>query len=108
MQEEIVKIIVGVPEAQADKIREILGKNGAGKVGNYEYCSFSFKGIGRFRPLEGARPAIGKIGKLEEVPEEQIQTICLKKDLAKIIEAVKEAHPYEEPPIEAWPLIFPE
>ena len=105
MDNEIVKLMVGVPENHASKIREVLGKNGAGKIGNYEYCSFSFKGTGRFLPLAGAKPAIGEIGKLEEVAEEQIQTICYKKDLAKIVKAIKEAHPYEEPPIEVWSLI---
>ena len=69
---ELVKITVGVPETHAEIIRGALGKAGAGKVGNYDFCSFSVKGVGRFRPLKGADPAIGQIGKLEEVAEEQI------------------------------------
>jgi hypothetical protein len=103
--DEIIKLAIGVPEKEADKIRKVLGENGAGKIGNYEFCSFSVKGIGRFLPTDGANPTIGEIGKLEEVVEEQIQTVCYKKDLAKIIKAVREAHPYEEPPIELWPLM---
>ena len=69
---ELVKITVGVTETHAEIIRGALGKAGAGKVGNYDFCSFSVKGVGRFRPLKGADPAIGQIGKLEEVAEEQI------------------------------------
>lgn len=103
--EDIIKLIIGVPVDSADKIRRVLGENGAGNIGNYTFCSFSFKGIGRFLPMKGAAPAVGKIGQLEEVAEEQIQTICCRKDLKKIIKAVREAHPYEEPPIEFWPLM---
>lgn len=105
MQNEIIKIVIGVPETHADKIRKVLGENGAGKIGDYLHCSFSVKGVGRFVPLAGANPAIGELGKLEEVAEEQIHTVCYKKDLAKIIQAIREVHPYEEPPIEYWPLM---
>lgn len=102
---EMVKIIVGVPETHAEKIREALGKAGVGRIGNYDFCSFSVKGTGRFRPQKGANPAIGQIGKLEEVAEEQIQTVCYRSDLEGTIKAVKEAHPYEEPAIDIIPLI---
>lgn len=105
MEKEIVKIVVGVPESHAEAVREALGKAGAGKIGNYDYCSFSCKGTGRFHPLSGANPAIGEIGKIEEVPEEQIQTVCYTSDLHKIISAIKEAHPYEEPAIDIIPLL---
>jgi len=59
------KLIVFVPIADAGKIREVLGKSGAGQIGNYDFVSFSTKGIGRFRPLRGANPAIGKVGKFD-------------------------------------------
>lgn len=88
-----------------DVVREALGKAGAGKVGNYDYCSFSVKGIGRFKPLSGANPSIGEIGKIEEVKEEQIQTVCYQKDLKNIIAAVKAVHPYEEPAIDVLELV---
>lgn len=104
---EIVKIVVYVPETHAEKVREALGKNGAGKVGNYDYTSFSAKGIGRFLPLEAAHPAIGKIGELTEVLEERIESVCYEKDLEKIIKAVKEVHPYEEVVIDVYPLVPP-
>ena len=80
---EVVKLVVFVPETHASSIREVLGKNGAGKIGDYEYCTFSVKGIGRFLPLETAHPTIGEVGKLEEVLEERIETVCYKKDLER-------------------------
>ena len=48
------KLVVYVPEDHADKLREAMGKAGAGEIGNYEFCTFTTKGIGRFRPGEGS------------------------------------------------------
>lgn len=98
-----VKIIVAVPAKSADKIRQALGKAGAGQQGKYNYCSGSYSAIGRFIPQAGSNPAIGQTGKLEEVTEEIITTICHKKLVAKVVDAIKKAHPYEEPPIDIIP-----
>jgi len=106
MKNETVKMVVYVPETHAEKIREAMGKAGAGLVGDYKHCTFSVKGIGRFIPLETAHPVIGKVGKLEEVIEERIETVCYKKDLSKIIKAVKVVHPYEEVAIDVYPLVL--
>ncbi len=106
MNEEVVKIVVYVPESHADAIREALGKSGAGKIGNYDFTSFSVKGTGRFRPLESAHPTVGIIGKITEVIEERIETVCYKKDLGKIIREVRAVHPYEDPAIDVYPMIL--
>jgi len=103
-QSALVKIVVFVPIAQADAVREAMGKAGAGKIGNYSYCSFSSVGTGRFRPEAGAQPFIGSVGKLEEVAEERIEAVCERARLAEVIAAIKAAHPYEEPALEAYPL----
>ena len=98
-----VKISVGVPLPAADAVREAMGAAGAGKQGSYEYCSFTARGVGRFRPLAGARPAIGVVGKLQAVEEVVLETIC-HRDLAPgVIAAIKAAHPYEEPAIDIMP-----
>ncbi len=102
-----MKIIVFVPVKNADKIRKVLGDSGAGKIGKYSYCSYSTPGTGRFKPKKGADPAIGKVGKLEEVDEERIEVIAPIEKYLEIIEKVKKAHPYEEPAIEVYDLIYP-
>ena len=102
---ELVKIVVFVPVSHADKIRTALGEAGCGHIGNYDFCSFSVKGVGRFRPLKGANPFIGKIGSIEEVEEERIETVCLKSKLKKALAAIKKAHPYEEPAVDVYPLV---
>lgn len=100
-----VKLVVYVPQSHAEKIRGTLAKNGAGKIGNYDSCSFSVKGIGRFRPLKNSKPFIGKFGKIEKVVEERIETICEKSKLKKVLTAIRKAHPYEEPAIDIYPLL---
>ena len=72
------RVTVHVPVASADKVRDAIGKAGGGTIGNYGFCSFSTKGVGRFLPLKGAHPAIGEVGKLEEVNEESIEFRCEK------------------------------
>ena len=106
MVNETVKLVVFVPETHADIVRKAMGEAGAGIVGDYEFCSFSTKGIGRFIPLKTAHPAIGEIGKMEEVTEERIETVCYKKDFDKIIKAIKEVHPYEEVALDVYPLVL--
>lgn len=100
----LVKIVVSVPESHADSVREVMGKAGAGKIGNYTFCSFSLKGTGRFKPEEGARPAIGKVGKPESVNEERIEATCERVKLKKIVAAIKSVHPYEEVVLDVYPL----
>ena len=98
------KIVVYVPESHADAVRAAVGDAGAGRIGNYSHCTFSVKGIGRFRPDEGANPAIGAIGKLEAVTEERIETVCREDCLTAAIQAIRRAHPYEEPALDVYPI----
>jgi len=105
MSDEIVKLVVYVPVDDADKIRALLGELNCGHIGNYDYCSFSIKGAGRFRPLDGSRPAIGKKGEIEVVEEERIETVLKKSNLSDVLNAVRKAHPYEEAAIDVYPLV---
>lgn len=105
MSQALVKIIIYVPVTHANKIREALTEADAGKIGNYDSCSFSIRGIGRFRALKGANPFLGKINQIEEVEEERIETICPQKILKKVLTAIKKVHPYEEPAIDIYPLL---
>ncbi len=104
MNNKYVKIVVYVPESHTNIVREAMGKAGAGKLGNYSSCSFSTKGIGRFRPEEGANPHIGKVGKFEEVAEERIEVTCIQEKLEAVVKAIKEVHPYEEVALDIYPL----
>jgi hypothetical protein len=101
---DYVTIVVTVPETHADRVREAIGRAGAGKVGDYSYCSYSVKGMGRFMPNKGANPYLGTEGILEEVIEERIETVCSRVVLAHVLEEIKKAHPYEETIIDIYPV----
>jgi hypothetical protein len=96
MKSSNVKLIVFTPLSHADIVREALGKAGAGKIGNYDFCSFSTFGIGRFKGNEKSNPAIGESLKYESVEEERIEVVVSRDILKSVIEAVKKVHPYEE------------
>lgn len=100
--EKKYKIVVYMPESHADKLREAMGNAGAGKIGNYSHCTFTLKGAGRFKPEEGANPTVGSVGKMEEVSEDRIETVCSGDRLQDVLKAIREAHPYEEPATDAY------
>lgn len=100
-----VKITVFVPLTHCEIIRKVIGRAGGGNIGNYSYCSFSSKGIGRFKPNNKAKPYLGKSNKLEEVEEEKIEFICPKNKAKETINAIKKAHPYEEVALDIYELI---
>lgn len=99
------KIVVFVPLDFTDKVREAIAKAGGGKIGNYSACTFSSRGVGRYLPEKGANPAIGKIGHYETVQEERIEVGCEKEIVKSVIEAIKEAHPYEEVALDVYELV---
>lgn len=99
------KIVTFVPVKDAEKIRQAMGDAGAGVLGNYTHASFSTRGVGRFIPREGAEPAIGEVGKLEEVEEERIEAICQEEKVKEVVAAIKKVHPYEEIPLEIYKLV---
>jgi hypothetical protein len=90
------KVVVYVPITHADAIREAIGQAHGGELGKYSLCSFSTKGVGRFRPKAGARPATGSVGKLEEVEEERIEVTCAASVVGDVKAAIQRVHPYEE------------
>jgi dinuclear metal center YbgI/SA1388 family protein len=91
------KIVVFAPVPHAEQVREALASAGAGALGDYDSCTFTVEGEGRFRPLEGARPAIGTVGDLEVVPEVRIEAVLPRALRQRVVSAMLAAHPYEEP-----------
>lgn len=99
-----VKLVVFVPITHADIVRQALGEAGAGRIGNYDFCSFSSRGTGRFRGNELSNPAIGEIGKYESVEEERIEVLVPREILKEVIEKMKSVHPYEEVAFDVYAL----
>lgn len=86
-------------------MRQALGEAGAGRIGEYSFCSFSIKGTGRFKPSDKADPHKGSVGKMEAIDEERIEVACEKDQAKEIIEVIKQAHPYEEVVVDIYPML---
>jgi dinuclear metal center YbgI/SA1388 family protein len=93
----LYKFVVFVPVDSAKKVADAVFAAGAGRMGNYSCCGFGAEGVGSFLPLEGARPAIGRKGRLEKVKEIRFETIVPGDKLESVVAAMKKAHPYEMP-----------
>jgi dinuclear metal center YbgI/SA1388 family protein len=102
--QENYKLVVFVPVHAVAPVANAVFAAGAGWIGNYRNCGFRTEGIGTFLPLEGARPAIGRKGKLEEVQEFRFETIVPADRVQAVVEAVKKAHPYEVPAFDIFRL----
>ena len=94
------KILVYVPEAHAEQVKEARFDAGAGGYELYDRCAWQTKGTGQFRPREGSDPFIGSVGKVEYVPELRVEVLCDAAHITGALEALLEAHPYEEPAYE--------
>jgi len=98
------KICFFAPIEHTEKIKEALFAAGAGKIGQYDCCSWQTAGSGQFRALTGSQPFIGKQDKLETVDEYKIELVCDSEHINAAIQALKASHPYEEPAYEVYKL----
>lgn len=103
-RETMEKLVVFVPEGYEDKVREAISEAGAGWVGNYSHCTFQVRGTGTFLPGEGSSPFIGRQGTLEKVKEYRLETIVPRSRRRAVLEALFNAHPYEEVAYDLYPL----
>ena len=91
-----LKLSVFVPITHSEVVRQAIADAGAGKIGDYDACSFTVSGTGRFRPSQEADPYIGSPGVLEEVQEERVDVVVPQHSLNAVLSAMKKTHPYEE------------
>jgi dinuclear metal center YbgI/SA1388 family protein len=101
---KLKKLVVFVPKGHEEVVREAIGRAGAGSIGDYQFCSFSSSGTGRFLPGEAANPFIGSNGNLEVVGEVRVETIYPAHLEKKLVSAMIKAHPYEEVAYDLIPL----
>ncbi|POX99496.1 Nif3-like dinuclear metal center hexameric protein, partial [Mycobacterium kansasii] len=101
------KWVIYVPRESADAVRAAVFDAGAGHIGDYSHCSWSVTGTGQFLALEGASPAIGAIGTVEQVPEDRVEVVAPARARAAVLAAMRAAHPYEEPAFDIFTLVPP-
>ncbi len=83
--------------ADADRLLDALAEAGAGRLGDYERCAWSTTGTGTFRPLEGASPSVGEVGRVEQVEETRLEVVLPRARRTAVLRALLTTHPYEEP-----------
>lgn len=101
---DMYKICFFVPVENAETVKDAIFLTGAGRIGNYDRCSWQTEGTGQFRPLSGSDPFVGSHGKTEQVPELKVELVCADDLIKKALNALKQAHPYEEPAYEIYRL----
>ncbi|MGB4575736.1 MAG: Nif3-like dinuclear metal center hexameric protein [Paludibacter sp.] len=100
----LLKLVTFVPKLHTYGVREALFEAGAGHIGNYDACSFNVEGIGTFRGNEDAHPFVGQPGVLHSESEVRLEVILPVYLKHKVVEALIQSHPYEEPAYDLFPL----
>ncbi|MBO0322594.1 Nif3-like dinuclear metal center hexameric protein [Muricauda sp. CAU 1633] len=92
----IKKLTTYVPNGESEVVKSALFGAGAGEIGKYSNCSFSLEGKGSFIAGDEANPTVGTIGEVHVEKETQINVIYSFEKEQKILEALFNAHSYEE------------
>ena len=100
----LFKLVTFIPHDHLEPFRSALFQAGAGRIGEYDSCSYSLKGEGTFRGSDNTNPFVGKKGELHTEPETRIETIFPKHLTSRVVKAIHEHHPYEEPAYDIYPL----
>jgi hypothetical protein len=96
------KLVVFVPAEALDAVRDALFAAGAGRIGDYERCSWYTEGTGTFLGGERTDPTIGERGREERVPELRLETVFAEERQDQVVTALRETHPYEEPAFDIY------
>jgi dinuclear metal center YbgI/SA1388 family protein len=95
--EPLDKLVVFVPIPDRSRLLDALAAAGAGGIGDYDRCAWWAPGTGTFRPLDGASPTLGAVGKIEEVAEDRLEMVYARRLRPAVVAALRATHPYEEP-----------
>ena len=102
---ERVMIVVGVPPQHVPAVLDAISGAGGGIVGEYTHCAFVNTGEGRLKPSAQANPNVGDREAINTVTEARIETFCERSMAKRVAQAIRSAHPYEEPVIYIIPLL---
>lgn len=94
--DSLFKLVSFIPHNSLDKVSAAVFLAGAGRIGNYESCSFQTSGEGTFKPLPGSDPYTGEHGKLQKESEIRFEAVVPEYLRSKVVKALRDSHPYEE------------
>jgi len=101
---KVDKLVTFVPHSHLAAVREAIAAAGAGEIGEYTHCTFGARGTGTFLPKASARPFVGDVGALNEVEEVRLEAVLPRRLRSRVVASLRAAHPYEEVPIDVYPL----
>src|SRR6056297_3605060 len=101
---QLKKLVTFIPHEAADKVREAVFTAGAGNIGEYYFCGYNLEGTGSFRAGDEANPYVGEKGEIHYEKEIRFETIFPAWLQRKVIDALLNAHPYEEVAYDIYPL----
>lgn len=104
LKNKLLKLVTYVPESHLEQVREALFSSGAGVIGNYDSCSFGVTGTGTFRGGEHTNPFSGEKGIVNFEKEVRFETILYNYLKNRVVDALLQAHPYEEVAYDIYPL----
>ena len=96
------KIVVFVPARDVDKVAEAMFAAGAGRIGEYEKCSFRTTGHGTFLGSAASNPRVGRRQQFERVEEIRIEAVVPSDRVTEVTDAMRRAHSYEEPAFDVY------
>jgi hypothetical protein len=102
---DLAKLVWFVPREALAVTRDAVFAAGAGRIGDYERCSWYVAGTGTFLGGETTDPSVGQKGREERVAELRVETVVPVALVAEVVAALCAAHPYEEPAYEVYPLL---
>jgi Uncharacterized protein conserved in bacteria len=100
-----LKLVWFAPREALEVTRDAVFAAGAGRIGDYERCSWYTAGTGTFLAGEGTDPSIGRVGKEERVSELRVETVVPAERVTDVVAALRAAHPYEEVAFELYALV---
>ena len=100
-----MKLVWFVPTEALEATRAAVFEAGAGRIGDYERCSWYTAGTGTFLGGVGTDPAVVESGVEEHVPELRVEAVLPEESLEDVVAALRAAHPYEEPAYDVYPLL---
>jgi hypothetical protein len=100
-----VYIVVTAPEDSVEALLDAIASAGGGIIGEYTHCAFTSRGVGYFKPSVDANPHVGAKQALNAVDEVRIETFAPRAKANAVTQAIRAAHPYEEPVIYVLPMV---
>ncbi|MDY5060763.1 Nif3-like dinuclear metal center hexameric protein [Staphylococcus simulans] len=103
-QTNYFKVQVFIPEEDVETFKDKMNEEGFASEGDYEYCFFSTKGAGQFKPVANAQPHIGELDQIETVEEVKVEFMIQNHERTKAEYYINALHPYETPVYDFIPL----